>query len=381
MDDLRFWLALVHTPGIGCGRLHQLLAAYESPRKLFSRPASELHALPISEHSRAFFQRPDWRIVDQCIAWLESDTNHHVVKLTDPDYPALLKEIPDPPLLFFLNGQRQAINTPQIAMVGSRNPTATGRQTAFDFAAQLAHQKFTITSGLALGIDTASHQGALSNHLTIAVLGAGLNRIYPKRNTNLAEQILTRGAVISEFPLNASPKRYHFPQRNRLISGLSVATLVVEANARSGSLITAKHAAEQGRDVFAVPGSIHNPLTRGCHDLIKQGAKLVETIDDIIEELPSFAFPNNARSKTNVDNNQCSEQAGLTLTPDYVLLRDAIGYEPTPFGLLITRTGLTTEAISSMLLILELNGVVETRPGGLYMRCTTGELLRKPQIS
>jgi DNA processing protein len=251
-------------------------------------------------------------------------------------------------------------------MVGSRNPTPSGRRTACEFAHYLALAGLTITSGLALGIDAASHHGALeAGKPTIAVMGTGLDRVYPARNRDLAHQVAKHGALVSEFPIGTPPRPENFPRRNRIISGLSLGTLVVEATTRSGSLISARCAAEQGREVFAIPGSIHNPLSRGCHSLIRQGAKLVETAQDIIDELGALAA---VATWTAPSSDTESAEQSPELTADYMQLLDSMCYNPTSVDMLVETTGLTPAIVSSMLLQLELKGFIAPRPGGLYNR-------------
>jgi DNA processing protein len=257
------------------------------------------------------------------------------------------------------------LQSPQLAIVGSRNPTPNGRITAQDFARHLADVGLTITSGLALGIDAASHLGALeSDGYTIAVMGTGLDRVYPARNRDLAHAVAERGALVSEYPLGTTPRPENFPRRNRIISGLSMGTLVVEAALQSGSLTTAHHAVEQGREVFAIPGSIHNPLSRGCHRLIREGAKLVETAEDILSELSALNQALNSPPKTLEKHYDTSE----SLDQEYERLLDTMGFAPTPVDQLVSLSGLTAEEVSSMLLILELQGYVGSSPGGLYIR-------------
>jgi DNA processing protein len=253
----------------------------------------------------------------------------------------------------------------QLAMVGSRNPTPGGVRTASDFARHLAHAGLVITSGLALGIDAAGHAGALAaGQPTIAVMGTGLDRVYPGSHRELAHRIAAQGALVSELPIGAQPRPENFPRRNRIISGLSLGTLVVEAAQRSGSLISARCAAEQGREVFAIPGSIHNPLARGCHALIRQGAKLVETAEDVVNELGALALAGTLQevaSPTPTD-------AAPRLDPEYAKLLDSIGFDPLPVDVLVATCGLTPAEVSSMLLQLELRGFVASSPGGLYNR-------------
>ncbi len=280
--------------------------------------------------------------------------------INDDHYPSLLKEISAPPPLLYVNGNPDLLNHPQIAIVGSRNPSDVGKQIAADFAATLASQGFAITSGLALGIDAASHQGALkADGFTIAVAGTGPDRVYPARHQQLARDITQQGALVSEFPPGTSAKASHFPQRNRIISGLSMGLLVVEAAKKSGSLITARCAIDQGREVFAIPGSIHNPLARGCNALIRDGAKLVETTEDILEELKQFASksaPETPKTPT------------LTIDTEHQSLLNSVQYSPTSIDSLVQTTGNSVETISSMLLVLELQGFISAVAGGCYIR-------------
>jgi DNA processing protein len=293
----------------------------------------------------------------------QQDKRHHILQPDGDDFPELLQQISNPPLLLYVDGNPELLHLPSLAIVGSRNPTKAGERTAFEFAQHLANMGFTIISGLAQGIDTAAHRGALAaNGSTIAFLGHGIDRIYPASNKQLAEEIAATGALVSEFPLGMSPRKELFPQRNRLISGVSLGTVVIEAARRSGSLITARLAAEQGREVFALPGSIHNPLARGCHQLIRQGAKLVETADDIVSELAPLVshILQNAMEST---SKQSSVQS---LDNEYVELRKYIGHDPISVDELAENSGLTIDQVSSMLLILELHGEVEALSGGRY---------------
>ncbi len=294
--------------------------------------------------------------------WLQQ-ADHHLLKLGDDGYPELLAGIAGPPERLFVIGDPEVLHLPALAIVGSRNPTRGGAQNAFEFARHLAAAGFCIVSGLAQGIDAAAHRGALeAGAPTIAFLGHGIDRVYPAVNRDLAHAIARHGALVSEFPLGTAPNRALFPQRNRLISGLSLGTLVVEAARRSGSLITARLAAEQGREVFAIPGSIHNPLSRGCHQLIRQGAKLVEAADDIVAELAHLA------GHLLQAADAPAAPAGTTGGADeeYVKLREALSHDPVDIDTLVRRSGLTIEQVSSMLLILELDGSVEKLSGGRF---------------
>jgi DNA processing protein len=277
----------------------------------------------------------------------------------------MFAQIPGPPLALFVNGNVDTLHLPSLAVIGSRNPTQGGRRNAHDFSKHLASQGFAIVSGLAQGIDTAAHEGALAaGGKTIAFLGTGIDRVYPAANRRLAHTIAESGALVSEYPLGAPPERWHFPERNRLISGLSLGTLVIEAARRSGSLITARLAAEQGREVFALPGSIHNALARGCHELIRQGAKLVETAGDILSELQPLA----AHMQENADESATRNPVPAAADDDYAELRRVLSYDPTSIDELEEKSGLTIDQLSSMLLILELHGEVESLSGGRYVK-------------
>ena len=291
---------------------------------------------------------------------------HHRVGPGAIDYPPLLASLTDPPAQLLIRGNVGALHMPALAIVGSRNPTEQGRQNAYEFARHLGRSGFCIVSGLAQGIDAAAHEGALDGGaLTVAFLGHGIDQVYPASNRALAERIVNSdGALCSEFALGASPRREYFPQRNRLISGLSIGTLVVEAARRSGSLITARLASEQGREIFAIPGSIHNPLSRGCHRLIRDGAKLVESADDIVSELGSLVehllqIPESTEPVV-------SESGGADA--DYEMLLEAMAYDPATADELASRSGLTIDQVSSMLLILELEEKIEAQSGGRYSR-------------
>jgi len=288
-EELRYQLALWQTTGIGPVHYRQFMKHFQTAQAVFSCASFELKKLGCHPHTIQSIQQPDWRSVEKELDWLQQSPNHHVLTLSH-HYPPALKQIHDPPPLLFVMGHPEILYQPQLAMVGSRNPSPTGSETAYHFARVFDRTGLRITSGLALGIDAASHRGALQESgQTIAVLGHGLGTIYPACHRKLACAIAEHGALISEFPLDSRPHKSNFPRRNRIISGLTLGTLVVEATLRSGSLITARLALEQGRDVFAIPGSIHNPLARGCHALLAQGAKLVETPDDVTEELaPQF---------------------------------------------------------------------------------------------
>ena len=298
-------------------------------------------------------------MIDYDLSWLAQE-NNLAITINDPNYPSQLKEIADPPPILFVRGNPELLPLPQIAIVGSRNPSSLGEETAFNFAKTLCRHGFVITSGLALGIDAASHRGALNaNGYTVAVAGTGLDRIYPARHKALATEIVNNGVMISEFPPGTAAKANHFPRRNRIISGLCQGLLVVEAAKQSGSLITARMALEQNREVFAIPGSIHNPLARGCNALIREGAKLVETTQDILEELNKYYQEDNKLLPYTMESMLDLEQQTLL---------NRVMFSPTSIDNLVENTGESVEAISSMLLILELQGYLEATAGGCYMR-------------
>jgi DNA processing protein len=349
VTSLTSWLQLVRAPGLHAAGLRQLLQQFGSVEAIVA----------------------DWlgqpAAIDAELRWLEDDL-HHFIPLGDPSYPALLAGLSDAPIGLFVRGDPTALSLPQLAIVGSRNPTAGGRDHAASFAEHLARCGLAITSGLAIGIDAAAHQGALAAAgVTVAVCGTGLDIDYPPAHRALAEQIAERGALVSEFALGMPPLPANFPRRNRIISGLSLGTLVVEAALRSGSLITARLAAEHGREVFAIPGSIHNPLTRGCHQLIRQGAKLVETGDDIFAELRALVGALAGAWAATPDAPKATAPAPV-LDKAYEILLDALGFEPAGVDVLVERTGLAADEVASMLLILELDGKLESRPGGRYVR-------------
>ncbi len=367
-EELRQWLVLLHAPGVGSRGFNALLELAGTPQQLLCMSPSELNSLKISRGVKRYLRNPDWRAAEQDMQWVEQP-NHHLLTLHDPRYPPLLAEIPDPPPLLFLHGDPETLRAPQLAIVGSRNPSRCGQEMAKDFARHLVAAGLSITSGLAIGIDGQAHTGALAaGGKTIAVTGTGLDRVYPASQRELAHRIAEDGALLSEFPPGTPPLPGNFPRRNRIISGLSVGTLVVEAAQRSGSLITARLALEQGREVFAIPGSIHNPLARGCHALIRQGAKLVETATDILEELGPLL---GTLQRGPYSTPSTPPQKGMELDSDYQQLLDCVEFDPITADQLIQQSGLTAEKVSSMLLLLELEGYLSSAPGGRY--CRTGK--------
>ncbi len=359
---LASWLRLALTPGLSPSAARTLLREFGLPHAVLARKRAELVAHAKPEAVDALFSPQVETSVDASLDWC-GQTGHCVVTLADERYPRPLLEISDPPLLLYVAGRPELLARPAFAVVGSRNATAQGEENAEAFAKALSESGFTIVSGLALGIDAAAHRGGLAGAgSTIAVLGTGIDVPYPRRNEPLAAEIARRGCVVSEFPLGTSPAAYNFPRRNRLISGLSLGCLVVEAAAASGSLITARSAADQGREVFAIPGSIHSPLSKGCHALIKNGAKLVECAEDILAELSGFAPQSPA--ETGAARPGAGAQAGLLAH---------MGFDPVGVDLLCARAGWSAEQVSSELLRLELAGSITALPGGLYQRLQKGE--------
>ncbi|MFC1588693.1 DNA-processing protein DprA [Pseudomonadota bacterium] len=364
MNDVKNWLLLLRADGLGVAGYHKLLNSFEIPEEILGVNSSRLAELGFNKQTISAIQQPELEAINKDIEWLEASDNHHIITLFDPQYPQQLKTINQPPPVLFVRGDPDYLQQPQLAMVGSRTPTAAGKRTASDFARHLSNSGITITSGLARGIDGACHQGALQGLAgTIALVAHGLDIVYPAAHRALAEDISNHGAVVSEVPIGTEPHRGLFPRRNRIISGLSLGTLVVEAALKSGSLITAKHALEQSREVFAIPGSIHNPLSRGCHQLIRQGAKLVETAEDIIEELLPH-LPTGITPVTETLNNEKNEQ---TLDPDHQKLLKCLQYEATAIDELVDCTGFSAAEVASMLLIMELEGSV-VNEGGRYTR-------------
>lgn len=368
MDDLSYWLALHKAPGIGPASFSLLFEHYHNPRILFESPET-LKSLALSSVQRNAIQHaiqtPDWQAVEQELNWSDAPENH-ILLLTQTDYPELLKQIHSPPPILYIKGHVNVLNEIQLAMVGSRNPTVDGHETAEQFAHHLAQQGMVITSGMALGIDAQSHIGALkANGKSIAVAGTGLDRVYPARHKDLAWQLIENGAIVSEYPLGTGPMKHNFPQRNRIISGLSVGTLVVEAALKSGSLITAYAALEQAREVFAIPGSIHNPLSRGCHQLIKSGAKLVETAEDILEELSSLMLA--SREKTTHISSSRSQKQDQSINPLLPKVQQKIlmniGYDPISVDTLTLRSGLSVAEINANLVLLEVDDYIQIHPG------------------
>jgi DNA processing protein len=360
--SLRAWCALLRLPGMGSALGTQLLDRFGSPDALFSAGARAWRSAGIADKTAALLATPDWAAAEADLAWL-AQPGRALLTRDDPAYPQQLSSIDGPPLALYLIGKPSALHLPQIAIVGARSATPQGLDNAREFAAELARRGLSITSGLALGVDGAAHAGALDvNGTTIAVCGNGLDRVYPARHRELAHRIAASGLLVSEFPPGTSPRAENFPRRNRLISGLSLGVLVVEAARESGSLITARLAAEQGRDVFAIPGSIHNPLARGCHALIRQGARLVENADDIFEELAPQLRAQLAAGKPEMVT------PGDHFSGDSDPVLAAIGDDVTAFDVIVARTGMDAASLNARLLELELIGAIGAGPGDTFMR-------------
>ncbi|MEY2919455.1 MAG: hypothetical protein RL261_760 [Pseudomonadota bacterium] len=374
MDDLNRWLALAHAPGLHAGQLQHWLAQGASPIDLARESRSTLAAIGLGQAAIQALLQPDRAALANDRDWLQAAPDRSLVTWGSAEYPPLLAQIPDAPLVLYAEGDVTALCLPQLAIVGSRNPTALGRDTATQFALHLAQAGLAITSGLALGIDAAAHRGALrAGARTVAVVGRGLDAVYPRENTALAQEIVGRqGVIVTDLPIGTPPLKQNFPRRNRILSGLAVGTLVVEAALQSGSLITARLAADQGREVFAIPGSIHNPMVRGCHRLLRQGARLVESVDDIFAELEPIIGEMKRIAQENPQPG--ADLRAPSLDKEYEILLDALGFEPAGLDILVVRTGLKAGAVASMLLILELDGRVQQQPGGRFSRRLPGKV-------
>lgn len=363
------WIRLEQADGVGPGTARKLLAKFGLPENIFCAGFSALHEVVPERIAHALIAPPSDQtrtLIDKTLAWAGQPGNH-LVTLADTHYPKALLDITDPPLILYIKGRLELLSNTSLAVVGSRNATAQGVLNAQKFSEVMSEAGLTIVSGMALGIDTAAHQGALRASIksqggsTVAVIGTGADIVYPARNRALAHEIADQGCLISEYPLGMPAIAANFPRRNRIISGLARGVLVVEAAAQSGSLITARMALEQGRDVFAIPGSIHSPLSKGCHQLIKQGAKLVESAQDILEELDHYRIgqPATATAVLSASNDA---GAGPLLA--------AMGFDPVDANLLGERIGMDAAMLNAQLLALELEGLIEMLPGGIYRRLT-----------
>jgi DNA processing protein len=361
-DELAAWLRLLETPGVGRESARKLLSAFGSPEGVFGASAVALRGVAGGSIAQALGSPDDTleALVSRTLDWLQADPQaRSIVTLGDALYPSALLETADPPLLLYAQGRLAHLNSQSLAIVGSRNPTQQGVENARAFAQHLSQAGITVVSGLALGIDAAAHEGALLGAAgTIAVVGTGLDQVYPRRNATLAQRIVSGGLVLSEYSLGTPPLAANFPVRNRIIAGLARGTLVVEAALQSGSLITARLAAEAGRDVYAIPGSIHSPQSRGCHALLKQGAKLVDSAQDILEDL-------NLADRSPAGRPEPRETAADPLL-------EALGYDPVSLDALVARTGWSAAALNIRLLELELDGQVARLPGQLFQRVGSG---------
>ncbi len=381
-DDLADWLRLAAIPGLGAERQRSLLAAFGLPRHIFAAGRGALAAVVGHELAAAVMTPPPAEAIERPLAWA-AEADSHILTLADEAYPRTLLDIADPPVLLYVKGDPALLQRPAIALVGARSATAQGEANAAAFAQSLAEAGLAIVSGLALGVDAAAHRGALAagpdSGGTVAVIGTGIDRIYPARNAALAREIASRGAIVSEFALGTPPLQHNFPRRNRLIAGLAQGVLVVEAALNSGSLITARLATEGGREVFAIPGSIHSPLSRGCHRLIREGAKLVETAEDVIEELrgrlgwpaPAAAGrrPSGRRATPGRAASVEAPQPPLPgLDDEAARVLQIIGHDPVDIDTLAGRCGLTVDALYAILLPLELDGHLARLPGGRFQR-------------
>ncbi|MCK5718775.1 MAG: DNA-processing protein DprA [Thiomargarita sp.] len=390
MTDEAYWLALIYIPGIGPASFIRLINYFGNPRQVFAAGEAGWQEFGLKDNLQNALKKPNWQAVEKNLQWSEKP-NRHLLTLESENYPSRLREIDNPPPILFVHGDVTLLTSKQLAIVGTRNPSQEGLYNATYFAEQLSHEGLTITSGMAYGIDGASHKGALAaSGRTIAVAGTGLDRVYPPQHRDLAHQIAEQGAIISEFTLGTAVHRGNFPARNRIVSGLCLGTLVIEAPEKSGSLYTAQHAIKQGREIFAIPGSIHNPLIKGCHKLIRQGAKLVETVDDIIEELGSH-YPFNAfngsqsatiksainkpiisnlEQKINRKNNPTlitKINYPSDLDEEHINVLNYLQTTPSSVDNLVEQFGLTAAKVSSILLILEIKDLIALQPGGSYI--------------
>lgn len=353
--DAALWVALSQVHGLGGQGLCRLLRSLGEPAAIYAASFKQLSAIIDAEAARQIMAGPDEDILATAQAWLQQPGNH-LLTLADSRYPQTLLQIADPPPLLYAKGDPALLARPGLAIVGSRHASAQGAKNAEDFAEALCRHGLCIISGMALGIDGAAHRGALkAQGGTIAVVGTGLDIVYPARHRDLAHQIAEHGLMLSEFGLGTPSRPQNFPRRNRIISGLALGCLVVEANVRSGSLITARLAVEQGREVFAIPGSIHSPLSKGCHLLIKQGAKLVDDMQDIVDEL---GLPDVVPATSRIKH----------VEEDADPLLQCMGYDPVGMETLLERSGLTSDRLSAMLLVLELENKIASLPGGRYQR-------------
>ena len=375
LDDLRDWLILLRAPGLSARRLREGLVARGSARALLAWLLR--HEDAVDAGTRAWLTQPDEATLAHDLAWLDASDDQRLLLCTEEDFPPQLEAIPDPPAALFVKGDASLLLRPQVAIVGARRAQPPGLANARRFAGELAVGGLLVTSGMADGIDGAAHEGALdAGEPTIAVIATGPDRVYPRKHHALARRIAAGGAIVSEYPPGTSAVAFQFPQRNRIIAGLSLGVVVIEAGLRSGSLITARVAGEQGRDVFAVPGSIHNPLAEGCHSLIAEGARLVQRADEVLSALAPAAMDLGAQLRERLTSDAVSPGSGKRRgapfnwreDQEYCRLLDVMGYDPASLDALVGATGFTPGALSSMLLILELEGEVAPLPGNRYQR-------------
>ena len=375
-DELLAWLTLLRAPGVGAAGARALVQQAGSARAACGGIRSLRQGASLEHAALAWFEHPDHARLDADLAWL-AQPGHRLLHCDEADFPPQLETIPQPPAALFVAGDPAALLGPQVAIVGARSASAQGLATARDFARTLSRAGLTITSGMADGIDGAAHAAALdAGGQTVAVVGTGPDLVYPRKHRELAARIVEHGAIVSEFPPGTEARPDHFPRRNRLIAGLALGTLVVEAGLQSGSLITARLTAEAGREVFALPGSIHNPLAKGCHRLIRDGARLVETATEVIEALAPAAQAQGAGLRARLDaapSVSPSAPASRTQDPDYALLLSALSDVPAALDELAARTGLAPAALSSMLLLLELEGTVAPAVNGRWQRLVAPE--------
>ncbi len=362
------WLLLNKTPGLGSVRIRKILNSFSSIEDVFYSNLLPKE-LNLPSKTLEYLKKPDLNSIKYDLLWLEKE-NNHLLTISDELYPPLLKNIETPPPLLYVTGDANICINPQLAVVGSRNATVGGINNTKLFCSDLAATGLTITSGMALGVDAQAHQSALAvKGKTIAVLGTGLDIVYPSRNQKLAHQIAEHGALISEFPIGTKPHAHNFPRRNRIISGLSLGTLVIEASLKSGTLITARQTMEINRPVMAIPGSIHNPLAKGCHQLIKQGAKLVESAEEILEELAPLAQSLNEQLQSTLASLNSNDDVKREEMPDdHQKVFRCIAFDATPVDEIITDSGLKSSEVSSILLLLELENKIQALPGAHYSK-------------
>lgn len=371
--ELRDWLVALRTPGLGPGGLRERLSAADG-RMGAVLAQLRRHASALDPRAPGWLEQPDEARIAADLAWL-SEPNHRLLRCTEVDFPPQLETIPQPPAALFVAGDASLLLRPQVAIVGARSASTAGKSNAQAFARHLAQAGFVITSGLADGIDGAAHEAALAAGLpTVAVIGTGPDLVYPRKHRELSARVEAQGALVSEFPPGTAARADHFPRRNRIIAGLSLGTLVIEAGLQSGSLITARLAGEQGREVFAVPGSIHNPLARGCHRLIRDGVRLVESASEVAETLIPAARALGAELALRLEpppapaGSARKAAGGWRDDPAYQQLLEVLGHDPLALDELAERTGQSAAELSSTLLMLELEGCVEGLPGGRYQR-------------